>query len=358
MKARLVTYPERDLWNNFISASQSCPILQSFEWGELKARFGWQPLRLVIENEGKIVAAASILKKKIPYIGSSIFYAPRGPVVNFSDRELLEFMLSAIEEQSDNHRAISFKMDPEVPDMPQSQSGILDTLTKIGFVKAAKQVQPRATFWLDLSRDLDDILKSFEEKTRYNVRLAEKKGVLVKEEPGKKGIEHFYQLYQQTSVRDKFMIHPKRYYESIRELLFEKGLGTNFIAYYENKPIASVIIFAFGNRIWYMYGASSSEHRNKMPNHLLHWEVISWAKQKGYKLYDLWGIPVKPVEGHPLWGVYRFKKGFAGREIKFIGAYDFPYSPLFYNLFEKGAALWKNLNSLLKKGKIEDSLSE
>ncbi|MFC1510912.1 lipid II:glycine glycyltransferase FemX, partial [Candidatus Margulisiibacteriota bacterium] len=221
-----------------------------------------------------------------------------------------------------------------------------------------KQVQPRATFLVDLTPEADDILKSFEEKTRYNIRLAMKKDVTVEEEVDKKGIETFYKLYIQTAQRDNFLIHPPEYYQAIRELLFEKGLGTNFVAYYEGQPIAAVIVFCFGSKVWYMYGASSSEHRKLMPNHLLHWRVIKWAKRMNFKTYDLWGIPARPKEGHPLWGVYRFKKGFRGKMVMNVGAYDFPYSPLYYRLFEHGVIWAKNLRSLLTKGKIEDSLGE
>jgi len=358
MKSRLITYPDKDKWNDFVASTPSAPILQSFEWGELKAKFGWTPLRIVVEEGDKIVAAASILKREIPYIKHSLFYSPRGPAVNFSNRDHLEFLLDAIEKQAENHRAISLKMDPEIPDVPHEQSEILSVLDRMGFVKAPKQIQPRATFFLDLTPDLDEILMRFEEKTRYNVRLAQKKGVVVQEEPNERGIKIFYDLYQETSLRDKFLIHPLKYYQAIREILFKNGLGSNFVAYYNGKPIAAVIVFCFGSRIWYMYGASSGEYRKVMPNHLLHWFIIQWAKERRYEVYDLWGIPANPKEGHPLWGVYRFKKGFRGKMVKFIGAYNFPYSPLFYNLFEHGVVWWKNVHSLLRKGKIEDSLGE
>jgi lipid II:glycine glycyltransferase (peptidoglycan interpeptide bridge formation enzyme) len=188
--------------------------------------------------------------------------------------------------------------------------------------------------------------------------LAEKKRVEIKEEPTEAGINAFYDLYKITAARDNFIIHPLSYYQAIRQQLFEKGLGSNFLAYYNGKPVGAVIVFCFGSRVWYMYGASSSEARNVMPNHLLHWKIIQWAKEKNYKLYDLWGIPANPKEGHPLWGVYRFKKGFNGRLVKFIGAYDFPYSVLYHTLFEHGVSWMQNLRSLLTKGKIEDSLGE
>jgi len=355
MKARLITYPDRDNWNDFVAKSTECPVLQSFEWGELKANFGWQPIRIAIEDESKIIAGVSILKRQIPHLRHSMFYAPRGPIVDLANRDLLSFLLKEIEKEAEKHHAISFKIDPDLNEENINATIMMQTL---GFVKAKKQIQPRATILLDLKPEAEDILKSFEEKTRYNVRLSAKKGVTVKEDPSEAGINAFYNIYQQTAVRDKFLIHPLKYYQKIRQIMFSSGLGTTFIAYYKNKPIAGVIVFCFGSKIWYMYGASASEYRNVMPNHLLHWQIIQWAKERNYKTYDLWGIPAKPEKGHPLWGVYRFKKGFNGRTIKNVGAYDYPYSPLFYNLFENGITWWKNLRSLLTKGKIEDSLGE
>jgi len=356
MKSRLITYAEKDLWNDFVANSPECPILQSFEWGEFKSLFGWQPLRIAIcDDQGKIIAGASILKREIPYLKHSIYYCPRGPIVDFSKEQVLDELLTAIEREAEKNHAVSLKMDP---DLDENNTLALDLLTKIGFEKAKKQVQPRATIYLDLEKDADQLLMSFEEKTRYNIRLAGRKGVTVKEDPSEVGINIFYDIYQETALRDKFLIHPLKYYQKIREIIFERGLGTNFVAYYEGKPIAAVIIFCFGKKVWYMYGASSSAHRKVMPNHLLHWEVIKWAKEKGYKIYDLWGIPANPQEGHPLWGVYRFKKGFNGKLVKNIGAYDFPYSPLFYHVFENGVHWLQNLRSLITKGKIEDSLGE
>ncbi|OGC23311.1 hypothetical protein A2291_06590 [candidate division WOR-1 bacterium RIFOXYB2_FULL_42_35] len=355
MQSRLITYPDRKLWNDFVANSSECPVLQSFEWGELKSQFGWQPIRIAMEDQGKIVAGISILKREIPYIKHSIFYAPRGPVVDFGNRQLLGFLLDAVEKEAEKHKAISLKVDPAVL---ENQHLVLDTINSSGFEKAKKQIQPRATILLDLQPDADKILMSFDEKTRYNVRLAEKKVIIVREDPSEQGINIFYEMYEKTAQRDNFLVHPLKYYQAIRKTLFEKGLGTNFIACYNNMPIAGVIVFFFGSKVWYMYGASTSEHRNKMPNHLLHWQIIQWAKEKGYKTYDLWGIPANPVEGHPLFGVYRFKKGFGGKVVKYIGAYDFSHSLLFYNLFEHGLQWFQNLRSLIKKGKIEDSLGE
>jgi len=355
MKAKVISYLEKDHWNNFVASMPGGSVLQTYEWGEFKSAFGWQPIRLMLEEDEKIVAGISILKREIPFINHCFFYAPRGPVLDFGRKELLQELLETVEKEADRQHAISLKIDPEIL---EEESNVLANLRSLGFEKALKEVQPRATFVLDLNRSLEEILMGFEEKTRYNVRLAEKKGVEVKEEASEKGVRLFYGLYLETARRDKFLIHPLIYYQKLQQILFPAGMGTVFLAYYQGKPIAGVIIFTLGEKAWYMYGASASEFRNVMPNHLLHWEVIKWAKARGIKQYDLWGIPACPTESHPLYGVYRFKKGFRGKLVKYLGAYNFPYSPLFYHVLEYGIAWWQNLRSLLTKGKIEDSLGE
>jgi len=314
--------------------------LQSFEWAEVK---GWDPIRLSIEDNGQIVAAASILKRKIPYLNKSIFYCPNGPVLDFKNKDLFLKLIQKIKEEAKRHNAIVFKMDPILTKELGSQ-----------FIPNKKQVQPRTTFYIDLTQTEEDILKNCEEKTRYNIRLSSRKGVIVKEGD----VQTFYNIYKETSKRDNFLIHPLSYYQKIKKHMVDSGMAKIFIAYLNDEPIAGVFVFMFGSRVWYMYGASKSSHRNVMPNHALHWHIIKWAKSAGYKIYDLWGIPSNPNPKHPLWGVYRFKKGFNGKLIKYAGMHDLVFDPLFYFLFEKGLSFYKNIRSLLTKGKISDSLEE
>jgi len=158
--------------------------------------------------------------------------------------------------------------------------------------------------------------------------------------------------------RDTFIIHNFEYYKQVITLMADKGMVRLFLAYYDNVPVAGVYIFAFGQKIWYMYGASSNEYRNVMPNQALHWHVIQWAKQQGYKIYDLWGVPAHPCEGHPLYGVYRFKKGFGGEFRKFIGMHDYVFKPFWYKIMNSGIKTYVSVRSLIKKGKISDSLEE
>jgi len=355
MQVKILSFSDRKRWNDFVASTFECPILQSYEWGELKGEVGWQPLRLALEEENQIVAGISILKRKIPGLPFSLFYAPRGPVLDFKKEGLLKDLLKAINILAEEQPALALKIDPEIK---EDDAEVIQTFKNLRFSPGRRQIQPRVTFYLDLTADLDNLLTSFEEKTRYNIRLSEKKGVEVRDSSTEEGVNIFYKIYQETAQREKFLIHPLSYYQKLKRFLIDRGLAKVFLGYYQGLPIAGIFIFTFGSKVWYMYGASASDHRNVMPNHGLHWQVIKWAKEKGFKIYDLWGIPAHPTERHPLWGVYRFKKGFNGKLVKFIGIYDLPYQPFLYKLFDSSLNLYQNLRSLLTKGRIEDSLGE
>lgn len=326
-------------------------ILQSDEWGGVKAGFGWEPVKLKLDDG----SSAILLKRKLPLINKCFFYVPRGPLIDFDAPAEVSKFVKAAKREAKKHGALFLRMDPEVP---ENDDEALRILREEGFVKAKKEVQPRSTFILDLSPGLEEIKAGFESKFRYNIHVAEKHGVTIKQGTDESAVEDFYRIYKETCSRQNFIIHPISYYKKIRSLIIGKDMGRVFTAYHEQVPVASVIIFNFGKRIWYMYGASLSSHRNMMPNNLLHWEVIKWAKDLGFEEYDLWGIPSNPKEGHPLWGVYRFKKGFNAKLFKFIGSYDLPFNGLLYRLFDKAIILYQNTVRLIKKGTISDSLSE
>lgn len=346
---------DKKTWNDFISQFDDPAILQSWEWGDLKSLHGWSPIRVAVYDNDKIVAAISILKRKLPYSNLNLFYAPRGPVLDFTNMGVLDCLLSEINKLAKRHKAVVLKIDPQID---EGRLDIVKILSDKGFVLYKKQIQPRSTFIIDLTLPLDRLLASFEEKTRYNVRLSAKKDVLVKELSTKEGVEIFYNLYKETAKRDTFLIHPVSYYKNIKKLLVDSNMSNVFIAYYNNVPIAGVWTFNFGNKIWYMYGASISSFKNVMPNHALHWHVMKWAKAKGFICYDLFGIPSNPNESHPLWGVYRFKKGFNGKLVKYVGVYEYVYKPFWNYIFNNLFAAYKNIRSLILKGKISDSLTE
>lgn len=321
----------------------------------MKSLHGWTPIRIAVEDNGNIVAAISILKRKLPRLPYCLFYAPRGPVLDYKNIEAFDFLLKAIDIETKRHSAIALKIDPQILEDDQHVTNLLKSR---GFQYKKQNVQPRTTFIVSLDWPIDQLMSTFEEKTRYNIRLSLKKGVTVKEMSDDQGVEIFYNIYKETAKRDNFLIHPIKYYKNIKKILVDKRMANIFIAYHNDIPVAGVFTFIFGSRVWYMYGASLSSYRNIMPNHALHWHIIKWAKEKGYASYDLFGIPSTPNPSHPLWGVYRFKKGFNGKLMKYIGVYDLVYNKFMYFLLENGISLYKNIRSLLLKGKISDSLEE
>jgi lipid II:glycine glycyltransferase (peptidoglycan interpeptide bridge formation enzyme) len=184
-------------------------------------------------------------------------------------------------------------------------------------------VQFRNTVVLDLSPEPEVLLAQMHPKTRYNIRLAMRRGVQV-QEGGTADLEAFYRLYHQTSQRDGFLIRPFAYYQDLWSRFLASGIAHLLLAYHEGDLLAGVLLFRFGGRAWYMYGASASRKRELMPNHLLQWEAVVRMRAAGVREYDFWGAPERLEESDPLWGVYRFKAGFGGRFVERIGAYDFP----------------------------------
>lgn len=329
---RLIDPAEAKLFDKFVAAHPKGHILQTYAWGEVKAATGWQPLRLVVEEEGRIVAAVSLLKRRLPYIQKSIFYAPRGPVLDFSNTALFDFLLQAMKTLARREGAILLKIDP---DIPSSNVEVKHLLQKRGFRLATAGtgfdgVQPRHVFRLDLRPSLEELKQNLHPKTRYNIGLAQRRGVTVKADCTLEDLAVFYDILQETALRDRFLIRSYDYFVILWKELVERGYAKLFMAYYQDQPIAGTLAFILGDKAWYMYGASSNRHRNVMPNYLLQWTMISWAKEQGCTLYDFRGVPGDLSEDNPLYGLYRFKKGFNGVFTEFIGEYDLVYSHLYY----------------------------
>jgi peptidoglycan pentaglycine glycine transferase (the first glycine) len=326
---------ERNLWNEALLNLPYNHVLQSYEWGQFKARYGWTPLRLLFEEDGLVRAAASILRRRFPHLlPLCVMYVPKGPALDYSDDELLKRVLATLQDVARHHRAIFVKIDPDVclEDHSPTAAQVITALESHGWQLSSEQVQFRNTVLVDLTREEDDLLKAMKSKTRYNVRLAERQGVKVRL-GDLADLPLFYEMYVETSSRDEFIIRPFVYYRHAWQAFIEANLAQLFIAEYEGRPLAGLILFRFGSKVWYMYGASRDLHRNLMPNHLLQWEAIRWAKAQGCTVYDLWGAPDVPDESDPLWGVYRFKEGFGGQFVRHIGAYDYPVSCFFYWLY-------------------------
>lgn len=348
--ARLIGEDERNRFNEFVAWAPKGHILQSYEWGEIKGLTGWEPLRLVVEDGEKIVAALSILKRRIPGINRTIFYAPRGPVADPTNYELMDFLWGETQKLAKEHGAIMLKIDP---DIPVQNEEFLRYFKRAGFRPAKagegfEGTQPRFVFRLDITPSLDELFANLHQKTRYNIRLAQKKGVTIRVAANKDDLKVFYQVLIETAERDKFLIRSYDYFSTIWDHLVENGLARIFLAEYEGKVIAGTLALIFGDKVWYLYGASSNKYRNVMPNYLLQWTMITWAKENNCTLYDFRGVPGHLSEDNPLYGLYRFKKGFNGEYTEFIGEYDLVFDPLMYGLWNFAEPIYyKGIRTLI-----------
>ncbi|MBC9784549.1 peptidoglycan bridge formation glycyltransferase FemA/FemB family protein [Heliobacterium chlorum] len=344
METRELTINDKERFNRFLAEHPKGHVLQSWEWGDLKAKTGWQPHRLMIEDKGTPVAAISILKRRIPGVGKHIFYAPRGPVFDPAQPEIADRLLQAVEDLARRENAVFLKIDPDI----HAPSPLwTDYLATRGFRLVDKGegfegVQPRHVFRLDISDDLDKVFGRFHQKTRYNIRLAERKGVVIDENCTKADLPVFYDVLKETTERDNFLVRAYSYFEDMYDYLVPAGLAKLFVARYEGEVIAGTLALILGNKAWYLYGASSNRHRNVMPNYLIQWKMICWAKANGCTLYDFRGVPGDVGEDHPLYGLVRFKRGFNGDYVHFIGEYDRVYQPFFYNFWNVAEPLYQN----------------
>jgi lipid II:glycine glycyltransferase (peptidoglycan interpeptide bridge formation enzyme) len=338
VNTRVVT--DRAEWNSALAALPAQHVLQSWEWGQFKSRWGWSPKYLLLEQGGRPCAAALILRRALPRIGLSILYIPKGPALDYTDAPLVDAVLAEIESFARRERALFVKIDPDVPhplspspESKQHDSGeggrVVAELTRRGWRFSSEQIQFRNTILLDVTPPEEDLLAAMKPKTRYNIRLAGKKGVSVRV-GGSEDIERLYAMYVETARRDGFILRPPEYYRDVWGSFTSAGLAQPLIAEVDGEAVGGLVLFRFGSRAWYMYGMSRDAHRDKMPNHLLQWEAIRWVKSHGCTVYDGWGAPDELSESDPMWGVYRFKEGFGGKFAAHIGAYDFAASKLWY----------------------------
>jgi len=314
-------------WDQTILTLPKPHVLQSSLWGEFKSRWGWAASRFVLQRDGKPVAAAQILRRPIGRNGWAVGYVPKGPLTGHDDPALFAETLAAIERTARRQRCIFVKIDP---DMPATDQTMVTVLKQRGWFPSDEQIQFRNTALLDISSSEEEQLARMKAKTRYNVRLARRRGVVVRD-AGIADLPTFYELYAETAARDDFLIRTFDYYRDVWGTFLQAGQADFLLAYHEDRPLAGVLCFRFGTRVWYMYGASSGAGRRHMPNYLLQWEAIRRAQENGCVTYDLWGAPDVLSEEDPLWGVWRFKAGLGALFTPHIGAWDFVVSrPLYW----------------------------
>ncbi len=320
---RVVFHAEqRDSWNAYIAHAPNGHVLQAWEWGEVKQHTGWNTVRMALCDEGEIRAAAQVLIRTLPLGMGCLAYVPKGPVLDYGDAPLLAHTMASLRSLAAEHRVISLKIEPEIAE----SSHLTDRLLLLG-LRPSSPVQMRSTIWVDLSPDEDDILARQKQKTRYNTKLAMRKGVIISS-GNVDQVGDWYRMYASTAERDGFTIHGLEYYKVVMENLGAAGQAHLLLAHHDGDLLAGIIVFRFGHVAQYMYGASSNEKRNLMAPYLLQWEAMRLAKREGVTIYDLWGIPDRLEENEDLWGVYRHKRGYGGDIVRYAGAFDIIQAPV------------------------------
>lgn len=291
-------------------------IVQSPQWGEVKTKLGTPAIR---------VGEIQYTKHKIPHTSFYYGYAPK---VNPAKIDFKALKKSA---EENNCIVINFDCPNVTKDNPEASK--LDETLKKSCNKSPKQTFSKFNVLLDISKSELELLSSFHHKTRYNIKQAEKAGVTVRE--GKaEDIKIFNELQNITAKRQKFYIHPDKYYETAWEILRNAGIAKMLIAEYEGKPLSCWMLFIYEGVLYYPYGASSNEHQNLFPNNLIAWEAIKLGQKMGCKTFDMWGAAKNPEDKADPWhGFTRFKLGYGGRHVEYIDSYDLVLNPAAYNVF-------------------------
>lgn len=323
---------QRDTWDTFVMAHPQGHLLQSWSWGELKAHAGWSPVRVALwePETQQIRAAAQVLRRTAPHVplwAGHLAYIPKGPVLDWSQPSLCTTFLTQLDHLLRRQGAIVARIEPAQVSETPAYLAMQQRLTTWG-AYSVPPVQPLRTILLDLSPSEETLLAQMKEKWRYNLRLAGRKGVTVRVATSEDDVRAWYQLLQVTGERDQFGVHALDYYLQAWQLFAPHNQARLLLAEHEGQMLAGIFVGLFAQQAIYLYGASSNAQRQLMPNYLLQWEAIRWAKREGAHSYDFWGIPATDDANEAMAGVYRFKNGWGGHITTFAGAYEKVYRPL------------------------------
>ena len=352
MIAAIVEHTTEREWDDLVLAHPQGHLLQSWAWGELKGRFGWQPLRVAVTTPGAMhpPAAAQILVR--PFMGLAACYVPRGPLFS-GDAAVDEVLLGALRRVSRGRRAAFLRLEPNMLESDPDAPTLHSRLQLAGF-RVAPPLQPWTSIHLPLTPEPERLRAAFSKGHRADVRRAERGGIVVRVGETEADLDSFFAIMQATATRAGFAIHSRDYYEHAWRLA---GAGARLLLAQDTagNAVAAFLVFATAREGAYLYSGSMAEGLKSGANHLLQWQAIQWARERGCALYDLWGVPdvvgkllsapedaheaiEQEARAHPLYGAYRFKKGWGGQVVRYLPAYDQVYLQPAYRLWRWRAA--------------------
>jgi ubiquinone/menaquinone biosynthesis methyltransferase len=335
-------------WNETLAGLPNGHLLQSWEWGELKRETGWVPYRLVFERDGRAVAAASISIRRVPRTPLSIAYCQKGPALDYDDTPLLRAVLNALASFGREHDCTFVRIDPDVE---WDQTAAADAIWDADYVPTPP-VQARSTVFVALDGDDKELLRRMSATWRRHINKAQREGVTVRVGSAD-DLPRFFELMQDTERRQGYVIRPLEYYRGAFERLHEAGIAELFLGEVNGHAEAAVFACKLGRRAWYLYGGASEVGLETHAAKLVQWHTMRWARDAGCEIYDMWGAPDDPTDkDDPLSGVYYFKRGFGGRHVRTLGAFDRVLSPARYSLVQRALPRYLALLRRLKGERI------
>ena len=320
--SEIITKQQIPEYEAFLQSHPKGHFAQSVLWAKQKPMWKWEAI-VSRDKDGKIKGSLAVLIRKIiPGMPFTMMYGCRGPVTDLDDRETMADLIDGAKKLAKQYHSYVIKIDPDVPSEETAYTKMLEDMgfRLTGGGATFDAIQPQYVFRLKTEgKTSEELLMSLPQSTRRKVRAGGKKGVTV-EIRGKEAVPDFARLMLETGVRDGFVTRDAAYFENMLDNLGEHA--RLYMAYYEGQAIAGTLAIWYGDKVWYLYGASSNEHRNLMPNYMLQWSMIEWAVEKGCRLYDFRGVPGRVEEDHPLYGLYKFKLGFGGDYVEFVGEMD------------------------------------
>ena len=323
----IVTQPSAEAWDDFVRTQRRGHLLQLSRWGELKSRFGWEEQTVALCQANVIQAGALVLLKQLPLRVGKMAYVPLGGYA--VDVALYPRLWEAIKTET---KAAFLKIEPG----HFCADSELD-LASAGFEPSPQAIQPPTTIIIDISGDQDSIMRRMNQGTRRKIRKSLKSDIEYVEGEGG-DLPAFNRLMQRTGARNAFGVHNAGYFEAVYDL-FMPQYGALLLARHETDLLAAIMVFALGDTAWYLYGASSRDKSNLYATYGIQWAAIEWAKRRGCRYYDLWGVPDHDEatleaqfkgRNDGLWGVYGFKRGWGGALRRSAGAWDIAFNPLVY----------------------------
>lgn len=316
MIVREITQKEKANYNKLVSH-----VIQSWEWGEFRQKTGLDLVRLG-HFDGKMVCAYQLTFHPIPLLGQTVGYLPKGPLPD-------KTMVDALIDVGKKKNAAFIKIEPNVINDRRTTND--ERLTQLGLIPSKKSLFTKYNFWLDLTKSEDQLLAAMHPKTRYNIRVAQKHGVEVYESTQDSDFEIYLKLYFETTKRQRYFGHTPTYHRFAWQTLKPARMSRILLGIYRGKPLVAWMLFNFGDTLYYPYGGSSIEHKEVMASNLVAWEAIRLGKKMGFKIFDIWGaLGPDADKSDPWYGFHRFKAGYGGKHVEYVGTWDLVFKPALY----------------------------